>query len=332
MSLRMVAAIVLSALLAVPSVAVADGAAGHGKNGGRRFHPWTDALRKRVKPTTRKRVDAAGVVLAPRYNWRSRPKGFNQTGSAFLVERSGNKGMVLTNAHVMREDEGVFVTTSRLVGGKVAFRLGDGGKPILAPITRLVLGARHIDFALVEVDLPPEAQKLEPMPLSKAMPAKGTRIYNAAFPGLGNVVRSAVAITGNNSHLFSPGDVAKPRDSDPAKAPKVLQTGVVTSKPIESKWGTRWTRTIIHTDHPVYKGSSGSAVIDRETHRVVGLATLQLEAKNTRDKGFKRPTFSFKTGVIPLPPVLGWIGEKLEAGKIAPDLRDRVSALLRAAE
>src|SRR5262249_32561964 len=91
---------------------------------GRRFHLVTDRLHDRLPPRMQKTVDAAGHYLAPHYNWLLRRDGHESIGTAVLVERSGRRGIVLTNAHVVKDEEGVFFTTSRVIGGKVAFRLG----------------------------------------------------------------------------------------------------------------------------------------------------------------------------------------------------------------
>ena len=69
-------------------------------------------------------------------------------------------------------------------------------------------------------------------------------------------------------------------------------------------------------------------MFDSKTHRAIGLTTLSLETRNTAQKGFKRPTWAFRTGVIPTAPILQWIDAKLAQGKIAPDLQGRVQQLL----
>jgi murein DD-endopeptidase MepM/ murein hydrolase activator NlpD len=303
-----------------------------------RFHIWTDKLRQRVKPTTRQGVDAVGCYLTQTYNWRLKPKGHQQQGTAFLVERSGNRGLVLTNAHVIRDQEGVFTRTSSLTGAQVAFRLGGADKaPQVAKVRRLVLGARHLDFALVEVDLPPGLRDLKPVKLSRGLPDGARRVYTAGFPGLNsmNVAQLATALGRGTERLVQRTSNLglAPRSSNPAEAPKTVQVGRLKDggRVALSAWGSGYKRPQLAANLPAFHGSSGSPVFDAQTGVVTGLLR-GMEGygkliRHAKGRGPRR-TMSWNTRIVPMRPILDWVGQQLQQGKLPVDLRQRVSGLL----
>jgi len=303
-----------------------------------RYHIWTGKLRQRVKPRMRQGVDAVGCYLTQTYNWMLRPKGHEQHGTAFLVERSGDRGLVLTNAHVIRDREGVFTRANSLIGAQVAFRLGGADmKPQAARVRRLVLGARHLDFALIEVDLPPGLRGLKPVKLSRALPDGARKVYTAGFPGLEKMssARLTTALGPGAQRLVrrTSGLGLTPRSSNPAEAPKTVQVGRLKNNgQIDYRaWGSRYRRPQLTADLPAFHGSSGSPVFDGQTGAVTGLLRgmdgYGKLVRHTSGRGPRR-TLSWDARVVPMQPILDWVGQKLQQGAVPVDLRQRVSKLL----
>lgn len=322
--------LVASVLCAGPSSAIA--------RTNHRFHIWTKGLRQRVKPATRKGVDAVGCYLTQTYNWLRRPKGHQQRGTAFLVERTGNRGLVLTNAHVVRDQEGGFTRTSSLIGAQVAFRLdGADEAPQIAKVRRLVLGARHLDFALVEVDLPPGLRALQPVKLSRALPDGQRKVYTAGFPVFGkmNVAQLATSLGRGAERLVqrTANLGLAPRPSDPAEAPKTVQVGRLRDggRVTLSAWGSGYQRPQLAANLPAFHGSSGSPVFDAQSGAVTGLLRATKGygklVHHTEGRGPRR-TWSWDARIVPMQPILKWIGQQLQRGKLPADLRQRVSGLL----
>lgn len=304
----------------------------------RRFHIWTDKLRQRVTASTRQGVDAVGCYLTQTYNWRLKPKGHQQQGTAFLVERSGNRGLVLTNAHVIRDREGVFTRTSSLAGAQIAFRLGGADKaPQVAKVRRLVLGARHLDFALVEVDLPPGLRGLQPVRLSRALPSGPRKVFTAGFPGLKQMNRAQLATSLGRGALRlvqrTPNLGLAPRSQNPAEAPKTVQVGRLQDggRVTLSAWGQGHQRPQLAANLPAFHGSSGSPVFDAQTGAVSGLLRgMQGYGKLVQHADGRGPrrTLSWDARIVPMQPILDWVGQKLQQGKLPADLQQRVSGLL----
>jgi hypothetical protein len=303
-----------------------------------RFHIWTERLSQRVRPAMRQNVDAVGCYLTQKYNWLLRPSGHRQHGTAFLVERSGNRGLVLTNAHVVRDQEGVFLQTSSIVGAEIAFRPSGTSRPQLATVRRLVTGARHLDFALVEVDLPPGLQGLQPVQLSRALPDGARKVYTAGFPGLAKMNHAGLATAlGPGAHALveRTSDLGlRPRSTNPAEAPKTVQIGLLRDEGqvTLTPWGGRYQRPQLAANLPAFHGSSGSPVFDGQSGQVMGLLRgMDSYGKIKRQQDGRGPTryLSWSTRIVPMRPILDWIGQTLQQGAVPVDLRQRVGDFLQ---
>lgn len=303
-----------------------------------RFHVWTERLSRRVQPAMRQNVDAVGCYLTQKYNWLLRPSGHRQHGTAFLVERSGNRGLVLTNAHVVRDQEGVFLETSSIVGAQIAFRPSGTTRPQLATVRRLVMGARHLDFALVEVDLPPGLQGLKPVQLSRALPEGARKVYTAGFPGLAKMNYAGLATAlgpGTRDLVERTSNLGlRPRSSNPAEAPKTVQIGRLRDEGqvTRTPWGDRYQRPQLAANLPAFHGSSGSPVFDGQSGQVMGLLRGMDgygKIKHQQDGRGPARYLSWNTRIVPMRPILDWIGQKLQQGAVPDDLRQRVGGLLQ---
>jgi hypothetical protein len=210
------------------------------------------------------------------------------TGTAFVISQIGDRALMLTAWHCDARP-----------GDAVEFP-GDGEAPTFnAEVRRVVRGSAHpdLEYALVEVRLP-EGIVVEPLPTANSVSRyAGATVYNVGFPDLNELEdeRRLPAGRWRTKVMMKRLWGRAPRDM-------TLQWGVGlgSARHLNSACKTKQV-----FDFPVLIRQSGSPVVDRETHLVIGLTTHSIEwvpekgteSCGTTQRGHQMPA------VTPLPAI-----------------------------
>jgi hypothetical protein len=233
----------------------------------KRFHLVSSALQKRLSSNTRLTHNLQSV-------------GQLHHGTAFLVERPRSDGtaLMLTARHV--------TTSCRPGKTRVQFQPeGMGGKVQSGVFRRVVAQSKKLDYALVEVSLPSQLRKLEPVRFAPSL-GSGHRLYSVSYPMFETT--QYLARNRQNAHLvrnsFWSGVI--PRGRKNRLRIKTIASGEDTSSgrimPMRT-WFSLYGRPLfpisrarqrVNANVPAIGGASGSPVFSSETHEVRGITTV----------------------------------------------------------
>lgn len=231
----------------------------------KRFHLVSLALQSRLSSNShvRRSLQAVGQLHG---------------GSAFLVERPRSDGtaLMLTAGHV--------VTSCQPGKTRVRFQPdGMGGVLQNGVFKRVVAQSKKLDYALVEVALPAQVRKLEPVSLASSLKS-GHRLYSVGYPLL--ETPKYLARTAQNAHLVRTTlNGVMPVDAEKDLRTKTIVSGIDTSsgrtvvmRPRLSLFGRPLfpigrSRLRVTANLPAIGGASGSPVFSSQTHQVRGIMT-----------------------------------------------------------
>jgi len=244
-------------------------------------------------------------------------------GTAFLVSVRGDKGLLLTNEHVIRGKE-----------PQIEARCFSGEHAIASAPTGRVLGqSRKLDYALVEVDLAglPQALVGTPAKLRHGPLLVGEQTYKVGFPGLPRletpeygdfdwtandrkqgfgkqpkrtVIAAGREVGGGKVRLFYDPD---PRPDHRSKVP----------------------RYSVALDDSSLPGNSGSPVFSAVTHEVVALHWAGGTSRPSSDPELRSADrWNSANYAVPISKVLTNLRGRLRRGELPTDVQEDVRALV----
>ena len=251
-----------------------------------RFHRLTPQLLGKLRPASRRTALGVGEL---------------RQASSFVAHRDGGqRALLLTNHHVA----GSGVT----VGEPITFVDGATARTV-----RLVASNPALDYALVEIELPPGSQ-VPALPLERGGFHPGRPIYSVAahanlyftYPAkaLGGGPQANAAILRGPTNQFAIASGHVDRNS----------IGAVTINTTGNKQITGVVSML-----PNSSGMSGSPVLASDTYRVIGL----------HSSGNGQPNLWVETSV-PISLILQDVEWKLKSGNLDPSSVPLVDAMLRA--
>jgi hypothetical protein len=184
-------------------------------------------------------------------------------GTGFFVTRpdANGRAMIMTNHHVMEHAVGQFAAVNA------------GGVSLQAQ-TRVVLTSKRLDYALLEVALPPQVN-ITPVTLAKASRRRSEVVYSVGYPStqlLGEKNFAGSARAWKKATASEP--VGKGANALMAAAGALARSPQIIALGKDDRSTVAAAKREKHTDYfdvPGAPGASGSAVFSRSSHNVVGL-------------------------------------------------------------
>jgi hypothetical protein len=258
------------------------------RKSGPRMHFLTADLRQALPPAVLRNAKAT-----------ARYQGESNAGTAFLVHRSGNRALMMTNFHVSGDQPGPFT--------HVVFEGWTRGK-----VLEVVAWSKELDYAIVDVELSEELQDLEPVTLARRFEHRpGARVYGMAG-------HAAEEMLMDGSGNLNRGLISVDEHSEGAVTDLIKQLELHTMAPGHVLPGS--TRDRARSDLAAVEANSGGAICSGDTNHVVGLlSTIEVENGNT--------------GYVRMDRILKDLSKQLHRRKIrSPSAARRLMELVASAE